>query len=105
MQFHLIILHERWRVSFQSDVGGSGAELLGEWLTVGQPRFSRSVTFPPTAPTTLPYILFRVHPLPKLNLTLRFHLFSSRGFEDRSTGTPTTFRVQHKESLPPLHVR
>lgn len=50
-QFHLIILHER--VSFQPDVGGSGAELLGEWLTVGQPRFSRSVTFRPRPTTTL----------------------------------------------------
>lgn len=63
-QFHLIILHERWRVSFQPDVG---AELLGEWLTVGQPRFSRSVTFrPPLTLQLLPYILFRVHP-PSLN--------------------------------------
>lgn len=41
-------------------------------------------------------------PLPKLNLTLRFHLFSSRGFEDRSTVQPLHF-ASNTKSLP--HVR
>ena len=50
-------------------------ELLGEWLTVGQPPFSRSVTFRATYTFCLTFWLTSAPPL-KLNLTLRFHLFS-----------------------------
>lgn len=73
--------------------------LASGWQLVNHDSLA-ALPFPQLLQLPYPTSSFRVHPLPKLNLTLRFHLFSSRGFEDRSTGTPTTFRVQHKESLP-----
>lgn len=72
MQFHLIILHERWQVSFQRVGGRSGIT----WLVVD----SRSDTILSQRYLSfylhpLPYVLFHLRPS-KLNLTLRFHLFS-----------------------------